>query len=224
MANIILGRKTHLIIFCAHIFRSGFIGSHQRGRVEFHQGVQPGHLPHVRRQCPGDPPRSQVLIVIFNGPTERWRTNDCQVLIDQGIYVECSCTHLSDNAAQGETDNLVGYNVYIYAFCFICILGLLCAIIAHIVCSVFSMFSAKLLMHMCMAAMSLQIIFGISAYVSSSVSAPSCVALRVLIHFFFLAQFTWMVLQAFYLWKVFVINDEHTDRYYILFIVIGRLV
>ncbi|XP_022108168.1 G-protein coupled receptor 98-like [Acanthaster planci] len=86
------------------------------------------------------------------------------------------------------------------------------------------MFSAKLLMHMCMAAMSLQIIFVISVYVSSSVSAPSCAGLKVLIHFSFLAQFIWMVLQAFYLWKVFVINDEHSDRYYILFIVIDRLV
>ncbi|XP_022108202.1 G-protein coupled receptor 98-like isoform X2 [Acanthaster planci] len=80
--------------------------------------------------------------------------------------------------------------------------GLLCAIIAHAICSVFSMFSAKLLMHMCVAAMSLQIIFVISAYVSSSVSAPSCAALRVLIHFSFLAQFTWKALQAFILWKV----------------------
>ncbi|XP_022110249.1 G-protein coupled receptor 98-like isoform X2 [Acanthaster planci] len=159
--------------------------------------------------------------VIFNRPTERWKPDDCQVLIDQGAYVECSCTHLSDYAAQGETDNLVGYNVYIYASCFICIVGLLCAIIAHVVCSVYSMFSAKLLMHMCFASMSLQIIFVISAYVSSFVSAPSCAALGVLIHFFFLAQFTWMLVQAFNLWKVFVINDEHTDRYYILFIVIG---
>ncbi|XP_038076858.1 adhesion G-protein coupled receptor V1-like isoform X2 [Patiria miniata] len=159
--------------------------------------------------------------VIFNGPTERWRPDSCQILTQQGAYVECSCTHLSDYAAQGETDNLVGYNVYIYVSCFICIAGLVCAIIAHNVCSVYSMFSAKLLIHMCFAAMSLQVVFVTSAYVSSYISTASCAVLGVLIHFFFLAQFTWMLVQAFNLWKVFVINDEHTERYYILFFVIG---
>ena len=42
---------------------------------------------------------------------------------DSRDYVECACTHLSEYAAQAQTDNLVGYNEYAYAACFICIVS-----------------------------------------------------------------------------------------------------
>ncbi|XP_072038274.1 adhesion G-protein coupled receptor V1-like [Amphiura filiformis] len=159
--------------------------------------------------------------VLFNGPSERWLTSHCTVKSDDSDYVECACTHLSEYGALAETDNHVGYSVYIYVSCYICITCMALAILAHNVCSVYSMFAAKLLMHMCFACMALEVVFVTSAHVSSWVSLEGCAVLGVLIHYFFLAQFSWMLIQSFNLWKVFVMNDEHTNRYYIIFFVTG---
>ncbi|XP_071506649.1 adhesion G-protein coupled receptor V1-like [Diadema antillarum] len=159
--------------------------------------------------------------VLYNGPSRQWLPTLCSVVSDSRDYVECSCNHLSEYAAEAQTDNLVGYNEYVFASCFICIGGLLLALIAHQFCTVQCMFAAKLILHMCFACMALQIVFVVSAYISNRVGVEACAAIGVLMHFFFLAQFTWMLMQSINFWKVFVLNDEHTDRFYVLFFVLG---
>nr|XP_006812422.1 PREDICTED: G protein coupled receptor 98-like protein isoform X1 [Saccoglossus kowalevskii] len=159
--------------------------------------------------------------LLWNVAAQRWFDDECSVLSDVNDYVDCSCNHLSNYAARGETDNLTGYNEYIYASCFICMMGLALAILAHHICSLETMFAAKLLMHMCFACISLQIVFVINAYVSNRISASGCSAIATVMHYFFLAQFSWMFVQAINLWKVLVMNDEHTERYYVLFFMLG---
>ncbi|XP_041464132.1 adhesion G-protein coupled receptor V1-like [Lytechinus variegatus] len=159
--------------------------------------------------------------ILYNGPSRQWLTSFCSVVSDGGDFVECSCNHLSEYAVQAQTDNLIGYNQYVYASCFICIGGMFLALVAHWFCAVQCMFAAKLLLHLCFSCMALQIVFVISAYISSWVGVQGCSALGVVMHFFFLSQFTWMLIQSVNFWKVFILNDEHTDRFYVLFFVLG---
>ncbi|XP_033109462.1 adhesion G-protein coupled receptor V1-like [Anneissia japonica] len=159
--------------------------------------------------------------VIFNGPSERWLSTFCEANKIETGYVECQCNHLSEFAVLAETDDLVGYNIYIYVSCFITIICLLMALLAHHVCSVHTMFAAKLLMHLIFSVMATEIVFMISAYISNDVSSESCAALGAILHYFFLAQFIWMLVQSTNLWKILVLNDEHTDRFYVLFFVLG---
>ncbi|XP_070543508.1 adhesion G-protein coupled receptor V1-like isoform X2 [Ptychodera flava] len=159
--------------------------------------------------------------LLWNHAAQRWLNDECTVLSDDRDYVECSCKHLSDYAARAQTDDLTGYNEWIYASCFICMIGLAFAILAHHICSIETMFAAKLLMHMCFACLSLQITFVVAAYISNRISASSCSAIATVLHYFFLAQFSWMFVQSINLWKVLVMNDEHTERYYVLFFMLG---
>ena len=49
----------------------------------------------------------------------------CFLQSDDGDYVECACTHLSEYGALADTDNRIGYSVYIYVSCYICMVSLL---------------------------------------------------------------------------------------------------
>ncbi|XP_077988560.1 adhesion G-protein coupled receptor V1-like [Glandiceps talaboti] len=159
--------------------------------------------------------------LLWNQPAQRWLADECSVLSDSNDFVECSCNHLSDYAARADTDNLTGYNEWVYASCFICMIGLALAILTHHICSIETMFAAKLLMHMCFACLCLQIVFVVAAYISNRISSSGCSAIATVMHYFFLAQFSWMFVQSINLWKVLVMNDEHTERYYVLFFMLG---
>ncbi|XP_066273052.1 adhesion G-protein coupled receptor V1-like isoform X1 [Branchiostoma lanceolatum] len=154
-------------------------------------------------------------------PTTSWQTTGCRVLNDQSNYVECACTHMSDYAAQAKTDNLAGYTNYVYAACFITIIGMALTILAHHLCNMYSMFSYKLHMHLAFACMATQIAFTVGAYISSTLDQGSCAALGIVLHYFFLAQFTWMFIQAVNFYRILVMNDEHTENKYMLFFVLG---
>lgn len=45
--------------------------------------------------------------------------------------------------------------------------------------------------------------------------------MSLFLHYFFVAQFLWIATQAVNLWKIFVLNDEHTNRHFIAFFIIG---
>ena len=46
---------------------------------------------------------------------------------DEDDYVECQCEHLSIFAAEGNSDNRTGYELYFRIVCFVCMVsGLLC--------------------------------------------------------------------------------------------------
>eukprot|EP00058_Branchiostoma_floridae_P024219 XP_002609709.1 hypothetical protein BRAFLDRAFT_102479 [Branchiostoma floridae] len=159
--------------------------------------------------------------VTWNPTSSTWQTTGCRVLNDQSNYVECACTHMSDYAAQAKTDNLAGYTNYVYAACFITIIGMALTILAHHLCNMYSMFSYKLHMHLAFACMATQIAFTVGAYISSTLDQGSCAALGIVLHYFFLAQFTWMFIQAINFYRILVMNDEHTENKYMLFFVLG---
>ncbi|XP_074526084.1 adhesion G-protein coupled receptor V1 [Halichoeres trimaculatus] len=167
------------------------------------------------------PGRSMCLL--WNQTTASWSSDGqyCRVVKESGSYVECACTHLSIYTAHAEFATLASYNEAFYASGFICISGFALAIISHILCSRFPMFAAKLLTHMMLSCLGTQICFLVSAFRGRMFSEDSCAALALFSHYFHLSQFFWMLIQAVNFWQVLVMNDEHTERRYLLYFLLG---
>ncbi|XP_077203699.1 adhesion G-protein coupled receptor V1 isoform X3 [Paroedura picta] len=190
------------------------------------------------------------LCLLWNQAAESWLTDSqfCKVVDESSNYVECSCSHLSLYAAYAQTDTLSSYNEAFFSSGFICISGLILAIFAHLFCTRSSMFAAKLLTHMLAACLGTQITtwdgmegiemikcllnqpsvcsinkisFLASAYTSQQLSEESCSALGAITHYLYLCQFSWMLIQAVNFWYVLVMNDEHTERRYLMFFLLG---
>uniref|UniRef100_A0A4W3JB69 Adhesion G-protein coupled receptor V1 n=1 Tax=Callorhinchus milii TaxID=7868 RepID=A0A4W3JB69_CALMI len=163
------------------------------------------------------PHKSSCLL--WNQAANSWLSDGqfCRVVEDTTNYVECACSHMSIYSASAQTDNLSSYNEAFYSAGFICISGFALAVLSYLFCSRFSMFAAKLLMHMMVACLGTQISFLVSVYLSRELSVESCSALGLVTHYLYLCQFSWMLIQSVNFWQVLVMNDEHTDRRYLLF-------
>uniref|UniRef100_UPI0037E7935A adhesion G-protein coupled receptor V1 n=1 Tax=Semicossyphus pulcher TaxID=241346 RepID=UPI0037E7935A len=163
------------------------------------------------------------LCLLWNQSTASWSSDGqyCRVVKESGNYVECACSHLSMYTAYAEFATLASYNEAFYASGFICIAGFALAIISHVLCSRFPMFAAKLLTHMMLSCLGTQICFLVSAFRGRMFSEDSCAALALFSHYFHLSQFFWMLIQAVNFWQVLVMNDEHTERRYLLYFLLG---
>uniref|UniRef100_A0A3B4ZW94 Adhesion G-protein coupled receptor V1 n=1 Tax=Stegastes partitus TaxID=144197 RepID=A0A3B4ZW94_9TELE len=186
--------------------------------------LEDGNEVVYRIHTPGQqvkPGRS--LCLLWNQTTSSWSSDGqyCRVVKESGNYVECACSHLSIYAAHAEFAVLASYNEAFYASGFICISGFALAIIAHVLCSRFPMFAAKLLTHMMVSCLGTQICFLVSAFRGRMFSEDSCAALALFSHYFHLSQFFWMLIQAVNFWQVLVMNDEHTDRRHLLYFILG---
>ncbi|PFX17387.1 G-protein coupled receptor 98 [Stylophora pistillata] len=161
--------------------------------------------------------------VFWDHSKSAWSTEGCIKKNDKAEYVECQCDHLSIFAAQGESDDRTGYKIYFFIVCFVCMGAFFVALVVHHACSVENMFAAKLLMHLFFACMMAQLMYVLGAYLSPElVDEPTrCSVLAVFIHYFFLCQFSLMFIEGWNLWRVFVLNDEHTDRKLVMFCGVG---
>ncbi|XP_041793349.1 adhesion G-protein coupled receptor V1 isoform X2 [Chelmon rostratus] len=186
--------------------------------------LEDGNEVVYRIHTPGQqvkPGRS--LCLLWNQTTASWSSDGqyCRVVKESGNYVECACSHLSIYTAYAEFATLASYNDAFYASGFICISGFALAIISHVLCSRFPMFAAKLLTHMMLSCLGTQICFLVSAFRGRMFSEDSCAALALFSHYFHLSQFFWMLIQAVNFWQVLVMNDEHTERRYLLYFLLG---
>ncbi|NWV26847.1 GPR98 protein, partial [Origma solitaria] len=163
------------------------------------------------------------LCLLWNQAAESWLSDSrfCKVVDDTSDYVECSCSHMSIYAVYAQTDNLSSYNEAFFSSGFICISGFTLAIISHLFCTRSAMFAAKLLTHMMVACLGTQISFLASAYMSQHISEESCSALASVTHYLYLCQFSWMLIQAINFWYVLVMNDEYTERRYLLYFLLS---
>ncbi|KAJ8285558.1 hypothetical protein GJAV_G00028220 [Gymnothorax javanicus] len=191
----------------------------------------------------------QSLCLLWNQAAERWLSDGqfCQVLDDTEAFVECACSHLSVYTALAETGALFSFNEAFYASSLICIFGFAAAVFSHVLCARFPMFAAKLLAHMMVACLGTQdgwgcvrevicgqgagrgyhlstqkvICFLVSVFRGRLLSDESCATLGLFSHYFHLSQFSWMLLQAVNFWQVLVMNDEHTERRYLLYFLLS---
>uniref|UniRef100_A0A8C0C9F3 Adhesion G-protein coupled receptor V1 n=1 Tax=Balaenoptera musculus TaxID=9771 RepID=A0A8C0C9F3_BALMU len=163
------------------------------------------------------------LCLLWNQAAASWLSDSqfCKVVEDTSDYVECACSYMSVYAVYAQTDNLSSYNEAFFSSGFICISGLCLAVLSHIFCARYSMFAAKLLTHMMAASLGTQIAFLASAYASPQLTEESCSAVAAVIHYLYLCQFSWMLIQSVNFWYVLVMNDEHTERRYLLFFLLS---
>ncbi|KAH9498632.1 Adhesion G-protein coupled receptor V1 [Bulinus truncatus] len=175
--------------------------------------------------------------VYFDESTSVWVSPSgvCEVKNDlsQGVddFVDCECTHMSSYAVTASTkdSNIIGYTTWFYIICFICMASILLTVISHCVCFRQTSFTVSIHMHFLMAIFFLQFCFILDAFLSpdqilaynTSADNSKCIAMGLFVHYFFIAQFTWIITQAVNLWKILVMNDEHTDRHYVVFFIIG---
>ncbi|XP_058231364.1 adhesion G-protein coupled receptor V1 isoform X3 [Hemibagrus wyckioides] len=165
----------------------------------------------------------QSLCLLWNQAAESWLSDGqfCRVVDDSENFVECACSHLSIYTASAEIGSLSSYNEAFYTAGFICISGFALAIISHVLCSKFPMFAAKLLTHMMVACLGTQICFLVSAFRGRMFSDDGCATLGLFLHYFHLSQFSWMLIQAVNFWQTLVMNDEHTERRYLLYFLLS---
>ncbi|XP_037536594.1 adhesion G-protein coupled receptor V1 [Nematolebias whitei] len=165
----------------------------------------------------------ETVCLLWNQTTASWSSDGqyCRVVKESGTYVECACSHLSVYAAHAEFALRASYNEAFYTAGFICISGFALAIISHVVCSRSPMFAAKLLTHMMVGCLGTQICFLVSAFHGRLFSEDSCATLALFCHYFYLSQFVWMLMQAVNFWQVLVMNDEHTERRYLFYFLLG---
>ncbi|XP_054544211.1 adhesion G-protein coupled receptor V1 isoform X2 [Talpa occidentalis] len=163
------------------------------------------------------------LCLLWNQAAASWLSDSpfCKVVEDTSDYVECACSYMSVYAVYAQTDNLSSYNEAFFSSGFICISGFCLAVLSHIFCARYAMFAAKLLTHMMAASLGTQIVFLASAYASPQLTDESCSAMAAVTHYLYLCQFSWMLIQAVNFWYVLVMNDEHTERRYLLFFLLS---
>ncbi|XP_076995276.1 adhesion G-protein coupled receptor V1 [Tamandua tetradactyla] len=163
------------------------------------------------------------LCLLWNQDAASWLSDSqfCKVVEDTSGYVECACSHMSVYATYAQTDNLSSYNEAFFSSGFICISGLCLVVLSHIFCARYSMFAAKLLIHMMATSLGTQVVFLVSAYASPQLTDESCSAVAAITHYLYLCQFSWMLIQSVNFWYVLVMNDEHTERRYLLFFLLS---
>ncbi|KAM5328541.1 adhesion G-protein coupled receptor V1 [Glossophaga mutica] len=163
------------------------------------------------------------LCLLWNQAAASWLSDSqfCKLVEDTSDYVECACSYMSMYAVYAQTDSLSSYNEAFFSSGFICISGLCLAVLSHVFCARYSMFAAKLLTHMMVASLGTQIVFLASAYASPQLTEESCSAMAAVTHYLYLCQFSWMLIQSVNFWYVLVMNDEHTERRYLLFFLLS---
>ncbi|XP_071260291.1 adhesion G-protein coupled receptor V1-like isoform X2 [Salvelinus alpinus] len=199
------------------VFSASLQGRGSRPLTEGNEVVYRIHTPGLRVK-PG-----QSLCLLWSQAVESWLSDGqfCRVVDDSGNYVECACSHLSVYTAHAQMASLASYNEAFYASGFICISAFVLAIVSHLLCSRFPMFAAKLLTHMMVGCLGTQICFLVSAFRGRVYSEDSCAVLGLFSHYFLLSQFCWMLLQAVNFWQVLVMNDEQTERRYLVYFLLG---
>ncbi|KAK7934133.1 hypothetical protein WMY93_005029 [Mugilogobius chulae] len=165
----------------------------------------------------------QSLCLLWNHTTASWLSDSqyCRVIKESGNYVECACSHFSIYAAYAEMASLASYNEVFYASGLFCISAFALAILSQTLCSRFPMFAAKLLTHMMVSCLGTQLCFLVSTFRGRVFPDDGCSALALFTHYFYLSQFFWMFIQAVNFWQVLVMNDENTERIYLLYFLLG---
>ncbi|KAL8615958.1 hypothetical protein ACOMHN_034634 [Nucella lapillus] len=146
-------------------------------------------------------------------------------------FVDCSCAHMTNYAVIADVYDagIIGYTLWFYiitAFCMVCVL---IVILTHHLCHKQPTFAASLLQHMLFAIFATQLCLVLDAYFSPDtiLAVPvkgdnyQCIAVGLFLHYCFLTQFMWIMMQSVNFWNILVMNDEHTERKYIVYFLLG---
>ncbi|XP_057301693.1 adhesion G-protein coupled receptor V1-like isoform X2 [Hydractinia symbiolongicarpus] len=171
---------------------------------------------------------SKVSCVIWTRPTSTsadgsWSPKNCDIVSETKEYIECGCNHLSEYTVLADSDDRTGFEIYFFVACFFTMGACLLALLSHHCCAIEKTFTSSLLMHLLFSVMITNMAYALAGYISPKLidELERCSMLALFIHYFFLTQFTNMFVQACNLWRILVMNDEHSYRKSIPFFLIG---
>ncbi|XP_051782863.1 adhesion G-protein coupled receptor G2 [Erpetoichthys calabaricus] len=157
-----------------------------------------------------------------------WDETGCSVKTKTANSTTCQCNHLTSFAVLlGSSLNYQPNIVLTYITFIGC--GISCIFLAVTILTYLLFekirkdYPAKILIQLCLALLGLNLVFLIDSWIAIYKDVPGlCFAVAVFLHYFLLASFTWMGLEAFHMYLALVkVFNTYIQRYMLKFCIVG---
>ncbi|XP_039601464.1 adhesion G-protein coupled receptor G2 isoform X2 [Polypterus senegalus] len=157
-----------------------------------------------------------------------WDETGCSVKNKTASSTICQCNHLTSFAVLlGSSLNYQPNIVLTYITFVGC--GISCIFLAVTILTYLLFeklrkdYPAKILIQLCLALLGLNLVFLIDSWIAIYKDVPGlCIAVAVFLHYFLLASFTWMGLEAFHMYLALVkVFNTYVQRYMLKFCIVG---
>ncbi|XP_028403605.1 uncharacterized protein LOC114526261 isoform X2 [Dendronephthya gigantea] len=156
------------------------------------------------------------------GGTGNWSRKGCTRQKTYNNTIECACDHMTNFAAlmdvHAATSKVCGphadvFQIVSYVGCSLSILGLLLTIFTYMFFRrLRKELAAKILIQLCIALLCVLVVF-VVGFERSLVDPLGCYIVAVLLHYFILAAFMWMLIEAHFMYLAFVkVWSQHGDH------------
>ncbi|XP_070820085.1 adhesion G protein-coupled receptor D2 [Chaetodon trifascialis] len=155
-----------------------------------------------------------------------WNTKGCEVVSKQYGYTECYCNHTTNFAlllqvyeAQRSPENAKALQVLTFIGCGVSLCGLLFTFILFIAVGVPKSDRTTVHKNLIVALVVAELLLMCSEWASASEAA--CFVVTALLHLFYMASFSWMLVEGLLLWSKVVSVNISEDRRMKLYYIIG---
>ncbi|XP_062998119.1 adhesion G-protein coupled receptor G4 [Elgaria multicarinata webbii] len=166
---------------------------------------------------------------IFNG-LGGWDTSGCEMEHTDANYTICNCSHLthfgvlldlSRTSVDGADDQIL--TLISYVGCGISSIFLGLALVVYL--SIEKLrgdYPSRILINLCFALLMLNLTFLVNSWLASFHNHDLCIAVAVVLHYFLLAAFTWMGLEAIHMYYALIkVFNTYIPNYMIKFAIVG---
>ncbi|XP_030065765.1 adhesion G-protein coupled receptor G4 [Microcaecilia unicolor] len=159
-----------------------------------------------------------------------WNSSGCKVAYTDVNYTTCQCDHLTHFGVLMDISGtkIDAVNEYIltiitYVGCGTSSIFLGVALVIYIAFDQLRRdYPSKILMNLCMALLMLNLVFLLDTWLSSLKNYALCLSVAVLLHYFLLASFTWMGLEAVHMYFALVkVFNVYIPKYMLKFCFVG---
>uniref|UniRef100_A0A674JHN5 Uncharacterized protein n=1 Tax=Terrapene triunguis TaxID=2587831 RepID=A0A674JHN5_9SAUR len=137
------------------------------------------------------------IICVFWNLTGTWSTEGCTLLHANSTHTTCTCNHLSSFAILMASHESSPLTIITYVGLTLSLLCLFLAIITFLLCRSIRNVSTSLHLQLCLCLFLADLLF--LTAVDSVTNKVACAVIAGLLHFLFLACFTWMFLEGLHL-------------------------
>ncbi|XP_042333668.1 adhesion G-protein coupled receptor G4-like [Sceloporus undulatus] len=159
-----------------------------------------------------------------------WNTSGCEAVYSDANYTICNCTHLTHFGVLmdiyrdpiNEADNW-NLTLVSYVGCGISSIFLGLALVVYL--SIEKLrrdYLSKILINLCLALLMLNLMFLVNPWLASFQKRILCITVAVVLHYFLLASFTWMGLEAIHMYYALVkVFNTYVPHYILKFSIAG---
>ncbi|XP_054851808.1 adhesion G-protein coupled receptor G4 [Eublepharis macularius] len=169
-------------------------------------------LQHIEQTKNDTPVRCVFWDFLKNNGRGGWNTSGCEINYRTTNYTVCNCSHLTHfgvlldlsrspvNAADDWILTLVSY-----VGCGISSIFLGLAVVVYLsIDNLRGDYPSKILINLCLALLMLNLVFLVNSWLASFHNHGLCIAVGAFLHYFLLAAFTWMGLEAIHMYYALV--------------------